>query len=143
MKLINQPELLPNAQRMMAKISMLIGSAAVGYFLKPLLTAILWIFGGKYGYSHLMGINYEGQTIEMLQKIIILAAFSVFVLISWAQYNKVVFGRLNRRKNPLPVSIEELAQLYNINNANVVESRQAKSVVLEVQQGMPVYSQLS
>ena len=98
------------------------------YLLLPVLNILLWYMGIRVfyveviedvGYMELLGlINKMGWTV-----------ITVFLALRlWGYYNYIRFGRKNRRRGTLPVTIEKLAEHYNIPVEDIKTMQSEKEV---------------
>ncbi|MFY9288971.1 MAG: poly-beta-1,6-N-acetyl-D-glucosamine biosynthesis protein PgaD [Alphaproteobacteria bacterium] len=100
------------------------------YFLRDFFVftgdAIRWTF---HGFDHTQDYNsfrIIGTIVSYVQ--VILAMEILFI--GWSFYNLLRFGKKARRKDPKPVSSEEIAKLYGSSVKDVNQWQQANTLVM-------------
>jgi len=125
-RIIYRPQLIPPVRRGILGLISVIGWATWFYLLEPLLGLLAWIFGYKQAHTYLLDDPIKTlATIEMYAWIIIA---STLVFLSWAIYNWLRFGGMDRRKPPRPVGIEEIAKDIKIEPTRVAQARRGKNL---------------
>ncbi|MGA3306943.1 MAG: poly-beta-1,6-N-acetyl-D-glucosamine biosynthesis protein PgaD [Stellaceae bacterium] len=84
-----------------------------------------WIFAG-YEQPHLLAIS---DLLHTLGFYVIIILANGAILITWALYNQYRFRGLDRRKNPKPVTVADLAGLYGL-PAQDIENWQASRILV-------------
>jgi len=87
---------------------------------------VRWAWGGFDGTTSYVSFKIVPTIISYAEVIL---AFAV-VFIGWALYNQVRFRGKNRRKFSLPVTSNELAEMYQLTPGAVDQWQQTKSLIM-------------
>jgi poly-beta-1,6-N-acetyl-D-glucosamine biosynthesis protein PgaD len=100
--------------------------------LQPIVTVIMWLAGVRLFETEVFSLSALESTTFMMKFVAYWGAATFAVLFSWATWNYLRFGRLERRK-PRPVMTdEEVAMFYNVPLTVVEEARELKIAVCAV-----------
>jgi biofilm PGA synthesis protein PgaD len=128
--IIERPELQSKAQRYSWGSITLAFWALYVYLWLPLLTLAAWWIGVKVFNYHM--IELQGYT-GLIDKLGLYAAV-IFVisaiLIGWAELNRMRFKNQMRRMDNSEVTVDEIAEKYNLQAHKLTELRQKKSMTV-------------
>lgn len=100
-------------------------------------TAILWFFFLRYLYHVLLGYANIERTIDIFIFLGVVFVIEIFVLGGWSLYNKLVYGKLNRRKGFPMMDDESFAVVYKVNLQQLQKLRRLQEVdVAENEEGL-------
>ncbi|MEQ1352271.1 poly-beta-1,6-N-acetyl-D-glucosamine biosynthesis protein PgaD [Acinetobacter junii] len=91
------------------------------------------MFQGFSAYEQLFVMNIPEQSIDILYLIISIMLF-ILTLIIWATYNWFRFYNKERRSFPKNISVDQLAQSFELNTEQMNALRDAKNVTLHYDQ---------
>jgi len=103
----------------------------LGYVLQIVLSLLLWVFNLSNFYSELFVLNNLRSTINTF---LITASISVgvFMLIFfWGKYNFKKYAHLRRRKFPEDITIEKVAEHFDLPISLIEEMQNDKVIELE------------
>ena len=101
------------------------------YLFLPLINILLWIFGGHLFYVSVVDEAHYRDAVTMFQNMGIFVLIVFLILRGWGYYNYHRFGKLSRRKAPLPASAEQMAGFFKLTTAEVLALQHQKEVVWE------------
>jgi len=131
--IIEKPEALDEAITIRDKIITFLFWGLLIYIFRPLFALILWILFGIHVFNpDIFNIGlYEDIT-----KFIAKNSFTIFsfaaIFISWAIYNKIVFGKLKRRKAIPRITDEEIAKFYKVDIDNLKKWKHKKYLKFKI-----------
>ena len=123
-----------SANRKIAERALIVaGTGAVLYFF-VMVTLALWYFAGLYFIENIFSWNHVEATVRVLLQLLVAALASAVVLLSWSEYNFRRYAPLNRRREPDPVSPEEVAAYYGLPVEYVFTARESKFMSFHVEE---------
>ncbi len=125
-KIIHRPELTPPVRRGILGLIAVIGWALWFYLLAPLSALLAWMFGYERTQTYLLDDPIRTLATMEIYGVIIVAAGLIFL--SWAIYNWLRFGGMDRRKPPKTVGIEDIAEDMKIEPTQVTQARSSKNL---------------
>ena len=131
MSIINEPKLQSKKQRVADNALITIGLAVFSFFLL-FLTLLLWGGAGTYVYIYLFSPEAVEGTVSLLIRLCIFAVVVFIVMLAWSKYNLNVFGSLNRRRIPVPPTLEDSGKLYDVEGEQVGLAQSFKTGTLHV-----------
>ncbi len=138
--IIDDAQLVKMDQKVMETSVMGIGLGILSFFL-VILTLAIWFFAGRYFYNHLLVPAYLGDfdaTFELIFQLAVFAVIVFIILLLWAQYNIRVFGKLDRRKYPQPVTAKEIGDKFNLSEDQVPFLQAIRCATLHMEGKIPV-----
>lgn len=133
--IIEKPESLDKAVSLRDKIITIFFWGLLIYIFRPLFALFLWILFGIHVF------NPEVFNIDLyndISKFLIKNSFTIFsfavIFISWAIYNKIMFGKLNRRKSIPHVTDEEIANFFRIKTDILKNWKNKKHIIYDLKE---------
>ncbi len=128
--IIDRPDLQSNAQRYGWSSITFIFWLLYIYLWLPLITLVAWWIGAKFFNLHIIKMSgYTGLIDKLGLYAGIILVISV-ILIGWAKIEHMRFKDKPRRKGGTAVTVAEVAQKYNLEESQLIQLRQEKSVVV-------------
>jgi poly-beta-1,6-N-acetyl-D-glucosamine biosynthesis protein PgaD len=107
------------------------------YYFQPIFTVVVWLLTGRWVYLHIFSTAAIEVTLDMMFTSAVFALFMMGLFWCWAKWNLYYYGALDRRKLRPPITNEEVADFFGVNEATVARVQQAKFALLD-----PVADQL-
>jgi len=126
--IINRPEAL-HALRRRAEISLTTIGWIVWIFLcRPALLFILWFFGFRFFFEHMIDLGGLAGLQEL--KIFYVSVIVVIILLirGWNMYNKIRYGRKKRRSTAIGVSPEKVESCFKLPHNSSQKLRNMKEI---------------
>jgi poly-beta-1,6-N-acetyl-D-glucosamine biosynthesis protein PgaD len=100
------------------------------YFLKDFFSftgdALRWTFNGFDNADNYTSLRIIGTIVSYVQIIVIMQ----LLFVGWSFYNLLMYGKKKRRKNPTPVSAEDIATLYSSSLDDVHQWQEAHTLIM-------------
>ena len=108
------------------------GWAYVLLFLTQVIfSLILWSVGIEYIKRFIVSTEYYTMTITLVIFTLVVASIVLSLSLFWSYYNKAKFGKLNRRKMPTAVSLQELSEMFSISEECLCDLQTMSWIELE------------
>lgn len=104
--------------------------AVVAFLLQFPVTIFLWIFNFS-SLKSILFIKFNAQTIQTINKTLIVGYILVFIIGVWTIYNQNRYGKLNRRKFKPSVSDEEIKEYFQLDDDTLNKMKSDKYIVLK------------
>ncbi|WP_281950497.1 poly-beta-1,6-N-acetyl-D-glucosamine biosynthesis protein PgaD [Nitrosophilus kaiyonis] len=131
--IIEKPEAIDKTVSLRDKIITFIFWGALIYIFRPLFALILWILFGMHIF------NPEVFNIELYDEIsrfLVKNSFTIFVFavifITWAVYNKIMYGKLRRRKFVPKVTDKEIAEFFKVDIEKLKKWKELKYIKFKI-----------
>ena len=100
------------------------------YLFRPIFTLALWFVFGDFLFHENVWHDLSQEGTQVIAQNI--TAFMIFlaIFLFWALYNKIVFGRLHRRRKVPQVAPEEIAQVFGIDPKQLQKLQNAKEITI-------------
>ena len=133
--IINRPMAMRKFRRRMEISITTIGWAIWIFVCRPLFIIFLWMIGFQFFYEHMINlgglVGLQEQGISYM-----LVIFLVYILVrGWNVYNKVYFGKRNRRKDFKETNPEELDRFFHFSDESSLHFQKAKRVNIDFFKG--------
>jgi biofilm PGA synthesis protein PgaD len=128
--IIERPELQSNAQRYGWSSITFIFWVLYIYLWLPLITLVAWWIGAKLFNVHFIQLSGYTGLIEKLGLYAAIILVISVILIGWAKIEHLRFKDKPRRKGNTAVTVAEVAHKYSIEESQLIQLRQEKSVVV-------------
>jgi len=125
-KIIHRPDLTPPVRRGILGLIAVIGWALWFYLLAPLSALLAWMFG--YGQTQTYLLDDPIRTLATMKIYGLVIAAAGLIFLSWAIYNWLRFGGMDRRKPPKTAGVEDMAEDMAIQPTQVIQARDAKNM---------------
>lgn len=98
-------------------------------------TLLLWFYFIKHLYGILLTDGTKAKTISMVIFLFLIAVLEILVLGLWQGYNKMMFGKKDRRKGFPMLSDCEMAGMYGMQEEELAMIRGSKKIsVVEIEE---------
>ena len=131
--IIEKPEAIDKAVSLRDKIITFFFWGTLIYIFRPFFALILWVLFG----IHIF--NPDVFNLELYYEIsdfLIKNSFTIFafavIFITWAVYNKIMYGRLHRRKFVPHVTDKEIAQFFKVDIEKLKEWKESKYIKFKI-----------
>jgi biofilm PGA synthesis protein PgaD len=128
--IIDRPDLQSKAQRYGWSSITLTFWALYVYLWLPLLTLAAWWVGVKLFNYHMIELQGYTGFIDKLGLYSVIIFVISAILIGWAEINRMRFKNKLRRMDNSEVTIDEIAEKYNLPAHKLAELRQKKSMIV-------------
>lgn len=128
--IIERPELQSNAQRYGWSSITFIFWLLYIYLWLPLITLIAWWLGAKLFDLHIIQLSGYTGLIEKLGLYVAIILIISAILIGWAKLEHLRFKDKPRRKGSASVSAAAVAKKFKLEESQLIQLRQEKSVVV-------------
>lgn len=138
--LINRPYLKGYFRQL---LEMLISAYVWGiflYFFQPLLTALLWLATGEWIWWFVFSTEAVYGTLNMLLNSIFFGLIILLILFSWVKWNLYHYGGLDRRKPPLPVQDEKVAEHFGVSLETIETAKMARVATINPTVHGPIFT---
>ena len=133
-QIIDDPKLNKPLHNTADRAISVVGTGAVLYFL-AMITLVVWYFAGLYFVDSVFSWRHVEDTFDIILKLILVALFSIALMLGWAEYNFRTYAHLNRRKVPVPVTDKEMAMFFKAPIEFVAASKTSKFLRLHTDEG--------
>ncbi len=99
------------------------------YLFLPIINILLWVFGGHRFYITVVQEAHYQDAIDMFQNTGWFVLIVFLILRGWGLYNYHRFGKRERRKQASPVSMDQMADFFQVTEATVARMRDQQEVV--------------
>ena len=131
-QIIDDPKLSKTQRRLTEKSLIVVGSGLVLYFFL-MITLVVWYFAGVYVVDTVFSWKHVEATVDILLRLLLVALIAALVFVGWGEYNFQTYAHLTRRKTPQPVSIREMAELFDMNEEVIQMAQESKFMVFHVE----------
>ena len=128
--IIDRPELQSNAHRYGWSSVTFIFWVLYIYLWLPFITLVAWWIGAEFFNLHIIQLSGYSGVIEKLGLYAAIILVISVVLIGWAKIEHLRFKDKPRRKGGTAVTVAEVAKIYNLDENQLIQLRQEKSVVV-------------
>ncbi len=139
--IINRPEALDPARRAIEWGVTSMGWVIWIFLVRPLLLVFLWVLGIRI-FTHQM-ITLHGFTgiLEKWQLYLGIILAIYIIIRGWNIYNYVRFSKINRRRTVRDVTVEELAEFFEMPIHRIKDINQWEDISIEFSpgQGLKIY----
>lgn len=101
----------------------------LGYIVQIILSLLIWIFNSSNFYKQLFILGSIYRTINTLIITIVISLLGFLIMYGWGRYNFKRYAHLKRRKFPDYITIEGIAEYFNL-SLEVVESMQNDRIII-------------
>lgn len=101
------------------------------YLFLPVINILLWVFGGHRFYITVVQEAHYQDAIDMFQNTGWFVLIVFLILRGWGLYNYHRFGKRERRKQASSVSMDQMADFFQVTEATVARMRDQQEVVWE------------
>jgi biofilm PGA synthesis protein PgaD len=126
--IIERPELQSSVQRYGWSSLTFIFWGVYVYLWLPLLTLLAWWVGAQLFDYHMIQLQGYAGLIDKLTLYSLIIFIISAILIGWAELNRMRFKNQLRRMDVADVTIGEVAKKYNLQEHQLAELRQKKSM---------------
>ena len=126
--IIERPELQSNVQRYGWSSLTFVFWVIYVYLWLPLLTLLAWWIGAQLFDYHMIQLQGYAGLIDKLSLYSSIILIISAILIGWAELNRLRFKNQLRRNDVADVTVGEVARKYKINEHQLAELRQKKSM---------------
>ena len=129
--IIERPERQSAAQRWGFSLLTLIFWGLFAYFIRPLVTLVVWIIG----YWRFYDVMIESHGIDHLARLLLIYGVILLcialLLIGWSMYNLLRYGHNEKRtSHPTPATPEMLAEYFMVDPEDVRTWQETRRLVL-------------
>ncbi|MCE5286606.1 MAG: poly-beta-1,6-N-acetyl-D-glucosamine biosynthesis protein PgaD [Pelosinus sp.] len=110
------------------------------YFFQPLLTALLWLLTGEWLWWFIFSSEAVYGTLSMLYYAVLFAGVIFLSFLAWAQWNLYHYGGLDRRKPPLPIEDEKVAEHFGVPLSTVQNAKMARVATINPTPEGPIFT---
>jgi len=129
--IINRPEAMTSL-RQRTEISVTTVGWVIWFMVcRPLFILFLWIIGFRFFVEHMIDLGGLGGLLDMW---IIYASiiFTIYVSVrGWNIYNKIVYGKKNRRVSMPPVTPQDLESFFKIGQGTVARLQSSGQIKVD------------
>ena len=132
-KIIDDPKRSSANRKITEKALIVVGTGAVLYF-SVMITLAIWYFAGLYFIENIFSWSHLEATVRVLLQLLVTAMASAVILLSWSEYNYRRYAHLNRRREPDPVTPDEVAAYFRLPVEYVYAARESKYMSFHVEE---------
>lgn len=100
------------------------------YLWQPLLSLVAWSLGVKFFYDKLIALCKVLELIQMIALYLFIIIIIGFIFLGWAQYNNLKFRNKKRRGLLWKVSMDNVAERYELDVDQVVFAKASRKLVV-------------
>jgi len=130
-QIIDDPKRSKPQRKLTEKSLIVVGTGLIIYFFL-MITLLVWYFAGVYVIDTVFSWRHMEATVDILLRLVLVALITAMIFLGWGEYNYRTYAHLNRRKKPAIVSIREMAELFDVNEEDVLMAQVSKYLFLHV-----------
>lgn len=128
--IINRPDLQTLRQRYTFSVLTLVFWTIWLYLWLPLVSFVAWLIGVDLFREQMIMQQGYLAFIDLVGWYLLVIVLMALSLLGWAGYNLARFGKKNRRVESKPVTMNEVADYFDVSNALLARARAARRVVV-------------
>jgi biofilm PGA synthesis protein PgaD len=122
--IIYRPQLEPPARRYLSRALTLVAWSLYFYLWLPLVTLAAWWLSLRFGFEQLRVADAPPAIDRALFAMLgVVALCALVVFVGWAEYNRLRYGRRERRRAVPPVTLDESASALGVTPALAAQLR--------------------
>jgi len=133
LNIIDDPKRSSSQRKIAEKTLIVVGTGAVLYF-SVMVTLALWYFAGLYFIENIFSWSHIEATVRVMLQLLVAAIASAVILLCWSEYNFRRYAHLNRRREPDPVSPEEVAAYFGLPVEYSIAARDSKFMSFHIEE---------
>ena len=132
LNIIDEPGRSRPAHRVAEKALIVAGTGAVLYFF-VMITLMAWYFAGLYFADVVFSWRNIEATVNILLQLLLVGLLAALVFLIWGEYNYLSYAHLDRRRKPVPVSQQEVADFFAMPPETVAMAQASKFMSFHVE----------
>lgn len=125
--IIHRPQAVPRARRVVTRVLTVVAWSLYLYLWLPLITLLAWWLSLRFGIEQLRVVDAPPAIDEALFVMLgYVALLAIVVFIGWAEYNRLRYGRRERRQAGPPVTLEASARALGLSPELAAALRQQR-----------------
>lgn len=125
--IIYRPQREPRARRYLSRVLTLVAWSLYFYLWLPLVTLAMWWVSLRFGFEQLRIVDAPPAIDRALFVMLgIVAVTAIVVFVGWAEYNRLRYGRRDRRRAIPPVTLDESALALGVSPELAAQLREVR-----------------
>jgi poly-beta-1,6-N-acetyl-D-glucosamine biosynthesis protein PgaD len=133
--IINRPQSMRKIRRRMEISATTIGWVIWLFVCRPLFIILLWLIGFQFFYEHMINLGGLAGLKEQWIAYIIVILLIYIVVRGWNVYNKVRYGKKNRRKATKETTPEEMDKFFQFSENSCQLFQKARRISIDFTKG--------
>ena len=132
--IINRPEAMTNLRQKTEISITTIGWIIWIFVCRPIFIVLLWAIGFRFFFEHMIDL---GGLAGLKQMWVLYATiiFTVYIIVrGWNVYNKLVYGKKNRRRKMPPTTDMNLEDFFKLPASSVSQIRKMNEVIIDFEE---------